>query len=93
MRARSSILLVAAAAAVMFPVAWSAESSRTDAATAGAVRPWEHLAMTVDAADGPGDAETSRKIMQLGGEGWELVDVEAMCKDGSTTKLIYFFKR
>jgi hypothetical protein len=93
MKARSFILLVAAAAAVSFPVAWSAHSSRTAAAAAGAVRSWEHLAMTVEAADGPGDAETSRRIMQLGDEGWELVDVESLSKDGTTTKLIYFFKR
>ena len=49
--------------------------------------------MTVDASDGPGDADASRNIMQLGSEGWELVDVEALTKDGRTTKLIYFFKR
>ncbi|GAA4465115.1 hypothetical protein GCM10023156_52430 [Novipirellula rosea] len=49
--------------------------------------------MTVVATDGPGDAETSRKIVQLGGEGWELVDVESLVKDGASTKLIYFFKR
>ena len=93
MNARISILLIAAAAAVLFSVAWSSSSSRSTAATADAVRPWEHMAITVDAADGPGDAETSRRIMQFGGEGWELVDVEALTKDGTTTKLIYFFKR
>ena len=49
--------------------------------------------MPVDAGDAPGDAETSRRIVQVGGEGWELVDVETLTKDGSTTKLIYFFKR
>ncbi len=57
------------------------------------MKAWEHLAMAVDAANAPGDAETSRRIVQLGGEGWELVDVETIVKDGSTTKLIYFFKR
>jgi hypothetical protein len=93
MKAKSTILSMAAAAAVVFTVVWSAQSSRTAAATAGAVRPWEHMAMTIDATDGPGDAETSRRIVQLGGEGWELVDVESLTKDGTTTKLIYFFKR
>jgi len=93
MKARTPILLVAAA--ILLPLAWSAQSFRSAAAmpTADAVRPWEHMAMTVDAADGPGDAETSRRIVQLGGEGWELVDVEALTKDGTTSKLIYFFKR
>jgi hypothetical protein len=93
MKARTSILLVAASAAIMFPVAWSAQSSRSAAATTDAVQRWEHMAMTVDATDGPGDAETSRRIVQFGGEGWELVDVETIVKGGSTTKLIYFFKR
>lgn len=93
MNARISILLIAAAAAVLFPVAWPSPSSRLAAATADAVRSWEHMAMTLDAADGPGDAETSRRIVQLGSEGWELVDVETLTKDGTTTKLIYFFKR
>jgi hypothetical protein len=93
MKARSSILLIASAAAVLYPVAWADQSSRTDAATAVAVQSWEHLAMTVDAADAPGDAESSRRIMQLGNEGWELVDVESLSKDGTTAKLIYFFKR
>lgn len=27
------------------------------------------------------------------GDGWELVDVESIVENGSTTKLIYFFKR
>jgi hypothetical protein len=85
--------LAAASVAIMFPVAWSAQSSRSAAATAEAMQSWEHMAMTVDATDAPGDAETSRRIVQFGGEGWELVDVETIVKGGSTTRLIYFFKR
>ncbi len=37
--------------------------------------------------------EASRKIMHLGGAGWEPVDVETLTKDLTTTKLIDFFKR
>lgn len=35
----------------------------------------------------------ARKIVQLGDEGWELVDVETFQKNGTKDKLICFFKR
>ncbi len=76
---------------ILLALTWSAPISQS--ATEEPRRSWEHLAMTVDATDGPGDAETSRKIVQLGGEGWELVDVESLVKDGASANLIYFFKR
>tara|TARA_R110002073_G_scaffold172563_11_gene329787 strand:- start:21530 stop:21811 length:282 start_codon:yes stop_codon:yes gene_type:complete len=85
------ILPMAALIVMMLAFSWSAPNSQS--ATEEPRRSWEHLAMTVVATDGPGDAETSRKIVQLGGEGWELVDVESLVKDGASTKLIYFFKR
>ncbi|WP_372721258.1 hypothetical protein [Novipirellula sp.] len=85
------ILPMAAAIVMLLALTWAAPSLQS--ATEEPRRSWEHLAMTVDAADGPGDAETSRKIVQLGGEGWELVDVESLVKDGASVKLIYFFKR
>jgi hypothetical protein len=90
MKSRNTLLAVALGLALLLSFTLSAPSQSP--ANAGRQQ-WEHLAMTVDASDGPGDAEASRKIMQLGGEGWELVDVEALSKDGTTTKLIYFFKR
>ena len=36
---------------------------------------------------------SQNKINQLGKDGWQLVDVEASVKDGTTSKRIYFFKR
>ncbi|MFK7820467.1 MAG: hypothetical protein AB8G99_17230 [Planctomycetaceae bacterium] len=57
-----------------------------------AVVKWEHLAMTTD---GPklSTPEVSRKIIGLGNEGWQLVDVETYAENGTTTKAVYFFKR
>ena len=37
--------------------------------------------------------EVSRKIIELGQKGWELVDVETFVKGGDTNKIVYFFKR
>ena len=90
MKSKNVLLAAAFGLALLLSFTLSAQSQSAPAAGA---RPWEHLAMTADATDGPGDADTSRRIVQLGGEGWELVDVEAITKDGATTKLIYFFKR
>jgi len=52
---------------------------------------WEHLALTQeDAGLGGG---LSRQIIRLGNEGWELVDVTPIAKDGTTVKTRYYFKR
>jgi hypothetical protein len=39
------------------------------------------------------DRETSRQIVRLGDEGWHLVDVETFCREGTTVKTVYYFKR
>ncbi len=91
MNSRNVMWPVAAGIAILLAFTGSAQHSQSAPTDAG--RTWEHLALTVDATDGPGDADTSRRIVQLGGEGWELVDVEALVKDGTSAKLIYFFKR
>lgn len=55
---------------------------------------WQHLAMPVPVEDGFGSTpETSRKIVELGGDGWQLVDVETFAKAGTTTQMVYFFRR
>jgi hypothetical protein len=85
-------LLLAAAIGVTLVCTLTISAQSPSAAPAG-VQKWEHLAMTVATVNGPGDADASRKIQQLGHEGWELIDVEALTKEGTTTQLIYFFKR
>jgi hypothetical protein len=59
---------------------------------AGAAR-WEHLAYSVSAQGGVSTPEISRRIMQLGNAGWELVDVENINENGSTKTTVYYFKR
>ena len=54
---------------------------------------WEHLALTHDSADVGGDVKLSQQIVRLGNEGWELVTVSPVSKEGSTVKTIFFFKR
>ena len=55
-------------------------------------RKWRHLAFTVDAKDGR-TGEAARQINQIGSDGWELVDVESLTNGGTTTKVVYCFKR
>lgn len=89
MNSNRAVLLVGVTLLLLF--AFSIQS--THSADTDGVRRWEHLAMTVGAASVPGDAETSRQIVKLGDQGWELVDVENISKEGTTTNLVYFFKR
>jgi hypothetical protein len=89
-RTLSLLAVVVSVALLSFSIAGrNVESAPPDATR----RSWQHLAFPVDADKGVGDAEVSRKIVQLGDEGWELVGVGTFQKDGTTTKLVYFFKR
>ena len=70
---------------------WAQETKDTTAELA--VKKWQHLALE---QDGPGlskDPEFARKINRLGNDGWELVNVETVIKNGSTKGSIFFFKR
>ena len=53
---------------------------------------WEHLALTNDLKQDAA-ADVARRINKLGGEGWQLVDVEGVSDNGTTTKTVYYFKR
>ncbi len=55
------------------------------------VAQWEHLALTHNGADLGGDLGT--QIIRLGNQGWEMVCVTPVAKEGTTTKTIYYFKR
>jgi len=54
---------------------------------------WEHLALTHNGADVGSDRGLSTRIVRLGNEGWELVNVSTVAKDGTTVKVLFFFKR
>ena len=54
---------------------------------------WEHLAVHSANANIGQDNALSQRIRQLGRQGWQLVDVVTVEKQGSTEKLIFFFKR
>ena len=71
---------------ILLPVLFAADSPPV----AATVR-WQHLAMETEPdLKGP---ETGPRINRLGREGWELVGVTPVTKDGATRKLIYFFKK
>lgn len=55
--------------------------------------PWEHCALTHNSAIVGGDGELSANIIRMGNEGWELVNVSTVVKDGTTVKTIFYFKR
>jgi hypothetical protein len=54
---------------------------------------WQHLACEQEGTSVTGSPDLARRINRLGDEGWQLVDVESIVVAGSTTKMIFFFKR
>lgn len=54
---------------------------------------WEHLALPRDASKPFADPEFSRKINQIGDQGWELVNVLNFNTEGTTSRTVYYFKR
>jgi hypothetical protein len=60
---------------------------------ASTVKRWECAALTHDGAEVLGDEKLSAKIIEMGNEGWELVSVSTIVKNGTTTKTIFYFKR
>ena len=74
--------------------AFTASAQPTSAsAPERAVKRWECAALTHDGAEVLGDEKLAAKIRGMGDEGWELVSVSTVVKDGTTTKTIFYFKR
>ena len=84
-------VIVVAMAILCLPWAWAAATTAPPAVEPVNVQRWEHLALTQPRADLGG--ELSAQIVRLGDEGWELVDVVTISKDGDTETKIYYFKR
>jgi len=92
MKSNALPLIAVFAVTLAVLLAINAQNTTTAALNAPSTQ-WEPLAMSVDATNGIGDADTSRQIVQLGNDGWELVGVENFVKERTTTKLAYFLKR
>ena len=90
MKSRFSFVLVTCCALLIAAAfAFTASGNQQDNEKEG--RPqWEHLALP-HGADLAGDL--SRQINRLGNEGWQLVCVTAIAKEGTTEKTVYYFKR
>lgn len=54
---------------------------------------WEHLMVRREATKPLSDPEFAATINRLGREGWQMVDVTTIAKEGSTSTLLYYFKR
>lgn len=54
---------------------------------------WQHLALTHDLSKDPGKKKLTEQIHKVERDGWELVDVESVDKDGTTVKSVFYFKR
>ncbi|MDB4614208.1 hypothetical protein OAH18_00820 [bacterium] len=87
---KDRIVTVAAVIAICFLLLRNQETTATPVRKP--TPQWEQLALNI-----PGDKlstpEISRKIIGLGNDGWQLIDVETTVKGGDTTAIIYFFQR
>ncbi len=75
------------AAAIILAVTSSAASSQQEPRK----HAWQHLALTQD-DDGLGNG-LGQQVNKLGREGWELVGVTPLTKNGTTVQTRYYFKR
>lgn len=67
--------------------------NRAEQKAADFVQKWEHLAFEAEGVVVKGNREMAAQIIRLGNDGWELVDVETIEKDGTSERIVYFFKR
>jgi hypothetical protein len=92
MKTQSIALLGVVCLSILLAVGLAAQNAEPETDSAEPTR-WEHLALSRGIGEGLSDAEHSRRIVQLGNEGWELVDVENVTTDGTTAGTVYYFKR
>lgn len=57
------------------------------------IQKWQHMALTHNGADVSGDGNLSGQITKIGNEGWELVSVSSIIRNGTTEGTVFYFKR
>jgi len=88
-----AVVLIVAAVGVLLAASLSAQITTDRDAPATHQQSWQHLALQHDGATVTGDPQLARQIDKLGRDGWQLVDVETLTRDGSTQQAVFFFKR
>ncbi len=88
-------IAIVLAIAVCLGIAFAAGlPAQNDAPAPAAAAPtWQHLAFPVEGGKVFGNPQVSRQINQLGRDGYELVDVETIEREGTTVKTVFFFKK
>ena len=91
---KNSILIYIAGGSIALCLAASiwAQSPKSDSSPK-VPQAWQHLALENEGKSVTGSPDLARKINSLGDEGWQLVDVESILEGGTTTKVVFFFKR
>lgn len=92
MKQNNALILVLLLGVIAFVVSFNPFAKAAPIDRHPPVQQWEHMAMHVD-GDQLSSPEISRKIIGIGTDGWQLVDVETFVKGGDTTGTVYFFKR
>ena len=91
MKRIASVVSIAICLGVVFAAGLPAQNE--DAPAPAAAPSWQHLAFPVEGGKVFGNPQVSRQINQLGRDGYELVDVETIVKEGTTVKTVFFFKK
>jgi hypothetical protein len=92
MKNRILIYIAGGTLALYFAANIGAQSPNQDAVPK-VPQAWRHLALEHEGKSVTDQPELARKINSLGDEGWQLVDVESIAEGGTTTRIVFFFKR